>query len=185
MYRSSDAHGDPVAVTGTVLEPTVSWGGPGPRPLVSFASGTIGQGDHCAPSHLLLDNLVRYRPPTDIIAGYDNAFVYALLARGFAVAVTDYEGLGTPATHTYLNPWSEAHAMIDVARAAQRLDGTSIPSDGPVGFWGYSQGGGAAGGASERVGDYAPEPGHEMPHEGEGERWRGELADLAVLGHRT
>lgn len=156
MYRSTDATGQPTPVTGTMLEPTVPWNGPGPRPLVSVAYGTIGQGDHCAPSHLLLDELVQFRPPADVIAGYDNLFVYSLLSRGFAVVISDYEGLGTPGTHTYLNPRSGGHAVIDAARAAQRLEGTSVPADGPVGFWGYSQGGGAAGGAAEMVGAYAP-----------------------------
>lgn len=157
MYRSNDANGQPTAVTGTVLDPTVPWNGPGPRPLVSFAYGTIGQGDHCAPSHFLLDELAQFRPPADVSAGYDNLFIYSLLARGVAVVVTDYEGLGTPGTHAYLNPKSEGHAVLDAARAAQRLDGNSIPAAGPVGIWGYSQGGGAAGGAAELAGDYAPE----------------------------
>ncbi|MFD4461231.1 hypothetical protein [Nocardia sp. NPDC058480] len=48
MYRSNDTHGEPVAVTGTYFDPALAWSGPGPRPLVSLAVGTHGQGDHCA-----------------------------------------------------------------------------------------------------------------------------------------
>src|SRR6478735_4130643 len=50
MYRSTDALGQPNRVTGTVLVPTTAWTGTGPRPIVSFASGTVGLGDTCAPS---------------------------------------------------------------------------------------------------------------------------------------
>ncbi|NLE78412.1 MAG: alpha/beta fold hydrolase [Rhodococcus sp.] len=59
--------------------------------------------------------------------------------------------------HNYLNREASAHAVLDAARAAQRLPGTSIPTDGPVGIWGHSQGGGAAAAAAESAGSYAPE----------------------------
>lgn len=44
MYRSVNSSGVPVAVTGTVLVPYAAWTGSGPRPLVSYAAGTQGQG---------------------------------------------------------------------------------------------------------------------------------------------
>ncbi|MFE5477378.1 lipase family protein [Nocardia sp. NPDC056541] len=156
MYRSTDPAGDAVAVTGIVFDPTTAWQGPGERPLVSFAVGTHGQGDQCAPSRQF-GQLVHYVPPLDVMAEYEITAVGELVARGAAVVVTDYQGLGTPGTHTFLNAAAEAHAVIDAARAAQRLPGSTIPADGPVLFWGYSQGGHAAGAAAERVGDYAPE----------------------------
>ncbi|MET9266003.1 lipase family protein [Amycolatopsis sp. NPDC004079] len=155
MYRSTDVHGAAIAVTGTMLAPTTPWRGPGPRPLVSLAIGTHGQGDQCAPSKLL-NTPVHYRPPFDLMAGYEVVAMTSLLSRGYAVVVTDYQGLGTPGTHTYLNPVAEGHAVIDAARAAQRLPGTPTPS-GPVAFWGYSQGGSATGGAAEAARAYAPE----------------------------
>jgi hypothetical protein len=80
-----------------------------------------------------------------------------MVARGFAVVVTDYEGLGTPGVHTYLNRAAEGHAVIDAARAAMRLPGTSLDPHGPVAFWGYSQGGGASASAVELAPTYAPE----------------------------
>jgi triacylglycerol lipase len=80
-----------------------------------------------------------------------------MVARGFAVVVTDYEGLGTPGGHTYLNRAAEGHAVIDAARAAMRLPGTSLDPHGPVAFWGYSQGGGASASAVELAPTYAPE----------------------------
>lgn len=156
MYRSKDTHGKPIAVTGMVLEPVLPWTGTGERPLVGFTVGTHGQGDQCAPSRLL-QNGVQLSLPLDIFAEYETPFMLDLLTQGMAVVITDYEGFGTPAMHSYLNPIAEAHANIDAVRAAQRLEGTGIPAHGPVGFMGYSQGGGAAGGTAEQIAVYAPE----------------------------
>ena len=50
MYRSTDVHGNPMAVTGTYFEPYNDWPGGGPRPLIVYGPGTQGQGDQCAPS---------------------------------------------------------------------------------------------------------------------------------------
>ncbi|WP_284522663.1 lipase family protein [Corynebacterium aquatimens] len=69
---------------------------------------------------------------------------------GYRVVVIDYIGLGSEGTHTYLNRVEQGHALIDAARA------TAKPGE-KVGFWGYSQGGGAAAAAAELVADYAPE----------------------------
>src|SRR5262245_4328844 len=44
LYRSVDALGQPMAVTGTVLVPTSPWL-IGSRPLVTYAVGTRGLGD--------------------------------------------------------------------------------------------------------------------------------------------
>ncbi|HSW14545.1 MAG TPA: alpha/beta fold hydrolase [Solimonas sp.] len=156
MYRSTDVHGKPIAVTGIVLNPALPWTGSGERPLVGYTVGTHGQGDQCAPSRLLTDG-VHFSPPLDIFAEYETPFMLDLLSQGMAVVITDYEGFGTPAVHTYLNPIAQAHADIDAVRAAQRLEGTGIPAQGPVAFAGYSQGGSAAGGTAEQVGSYAPE----------------------------
>ena len=50
-----------------------------------------------------------------------------------------------------------ADAMLDAARVARKLPGTSLTPDGPVAFWGYSQGGGASASAAELAGTYAPD----------------------------
>ena len=44
MYRSTDAQGKPVAVTGTYIEPDVPWPGNGPRPLLAYATGPFRGG---------------------------------------------------------------------------------------------------------------------------------------------
>jgi hypothetical protein len=146
LYRSTDALGQPMAVSGTVLVPTAAWTGPGSRPLVSYAVGTRGVGDDCAPSYTLTQG-----------ADYEGAIIKSLTDRGWAVAVSDYQGLGTPGLHTYMVGPAQGHAVLDMARAAQRLPGTGLSSSTPVGFTGYSQGGGAAGWAAELADSYAPE----------------------------
>lgn len=156
MYRSTDAHGEADAVTGTYFEPALPWTGPGPRPLVSMAAGTQGQGDQCAPSRTI-GTVFGFTPPRGVIASYEAVFVGALLSRGIAVVLTDLEGLGTPGVHTYVNRASQAHAVLDAARSAKRLPDSGITPDGPVAFWGYSQGGGASAAAVELQPEYAPE----------------------------
>lgn len=156
MYRSTDTHGDPIAVTGTYMSPALPWRGPGPRPLVSFAVGTHGQGDQCAPSKLL-NRLIQYDPPIGLMSEYETVFLDGLLVQGIAIVLTDYEGLGTPGMHTYVNRAAEAHAVLDAARAAARLPGSGVTAETPIGLWGYSQGGGAVAAAAELQSTYAPE----------------------------
>ncbi|MGW7350340.1 lipase family protein [Streptomyces sp. NPDC054784] len=146
MYRSTDGRGEPVAVTGTVITPKSAWPGGGERPVIGYAPGTQGIDDKCAPSRQLAHG-----------TEYEGLFVKGLLARGYAVAMTDYEGLGTPGTHTYINREVSGTALIDVVRAAQRLPEADLPDDGPVAITGYSQGGGAAASAAELAPEYAPE----------------------------
>jgi Secretory lipase len=146
LYRSQAATGEAIAVSGTVLVPSKPWTGTGSRPLVSYAVGTRGIGDACAPSYTLTQG-------TD----YEGLFIAAALDKGWAVAVTDMQGLGTPGMHTYEVGGSQGRAVLDIVRAAQRLPGTGLNTATPVGVWGYSQGGTSAGWAAELAGSYAPE----------------------------
>lgn len=155
MYLSTDVHGAPIAVTGAVFEPLAPWSGPGERPLVGYTVGTHGQGDQCAPSRLLAD--VAHVDPLDPMLEYEATHMLDMLAQGWAIVVTDYQGLGTPGHHAWLSRAAEAHANIDAVRAARRLPGTGIPADGPLAFGGYSQGGNAAGATAELLSSYGPE----------------------------
>ncbi|OZM71428.1 lipase [Amycolatopsis antarctica] len=146
MYRSTDTAGEPMAVTGTVLTPLVPWIGAGERPIVGYAPGTQGIGDDCAPSIAAAAGME-----------YEGPFIAGLLARGYAIALTDYQGLGTPGDHTYTNRLAQGHAVLDVVRAAQRLPEANLPDAGPVATAGYSQGGGASAAAGELAAEYAPE----------------------------
>ncbi|MGK5631640.1 lipase family protein [Streptomyces sp. URMC 123] len=143
-YRSTTATGRPNVVSGTVIVPVD--GRTGPRPLVTYAVGTVGPGDHCAPS-------AGFPHGTTVEANLINQ----VLGRGWAVAVTDYEGLGTPGEHTYTVGRAEGHAVLDAARAALRLPQAGLAADAPVGIMGYSQGGQASSWAAELRASYAPE----------------------------
>jgi hypothetical protein len=156
MYRSSDSRGEPMAVTGTYFEPWNPWPGQGPRPLIVYGPGTQGQGDQCAPSRQFNQG-IHFSPYLDIAFNYEELFVATMVARGFAIVMTDYQGLGTPGLHTYVNRVAQGNAMLDAGRAAMRLPGTSLDPQGPVAFWGYSQGGGAAASAAELASSYAPD----------------------------
>jgi hypothetical protein len=142
LYRSTDTAGRATAVSGTVLVPFAP--APGPRKLISYAVGTQGIADRCAPSR-------QFAAGTE----YESAFVSTLLSRGYAVVVTDYQGLGTPGTHTYVNRAAEGHAVLDAVRAARDLG--SAPDGGPTAIAGYSQGGGASAAAAEFAPSYAPD----------------------------
>ncbi|MDN3354865.1 lipase family protein [Actinomadura sp. DC4] len=156
MYRSTDSNGQPVAVTGSYIEPSATWRGGGPRPLVALASGTMGQGDQCAPSMALQYPLSLTGETVSI--GYENLAIYRLLSTGAAVVVTDYVGLGaTDRLHTYVNRLDQGHALLDAARAAHAVPGASITTASRVGLYGYSQGGGASASAAELQPSYAPD----------------------------
>ncbi|WP_369374212.1 lipase family protein [Promicromonospora sp. Populi] len=142
LYHSTNGGGQDIAVSGRVLVPNSPWTGEGPRPIVSDASGTRGLGDSCA-----LSRSLDYRGPT----------ISAMLGKGWAVALSDYEGLGTPGGHAYAVGQSEGRSVIDVVRAATNLPATGLAAGGKVAFSGYSQGGGAALWAGELQPTYAPE----------------------------
>ncbi|MGW4736471.1 lipase family protein [Streptomyces shenzhenensis] len=156
MYKSTDSAGRPAAVTGAYLEPAAAWRGGGARPLVALAPGTMGQGDQCAAS-LGLEHPLLFNGLT-VSVGYEDLAIYRLLAKGIAVVVTDYVGLGaTDRLHTYVNRVDGGHAVLDAVRAARSVAGASITPESRVGLFGYSEGGGATAAAAELQPSYAPD----------------------------
>lgn len=146
LYRSTDRTGEPHAVSGSVIVPDAPWSGPGKRPVIGYGVGTQGVGDRCAPSRQFSEGFE-----------YEGLVMAGLLARGYAIAMTDYEGLGTAGMHTYMDRVSQGRAVLDAVRAAQRLPGTGLDGTHPVGLYGYSQGGAAAASAAELAASYAPD----------------------------
>ncbi|WP_459798854.1 lipase family protein [Herbidospora sp. RD11066] len=143
-YQSTSAVGGANIVSGTLLVPKAGY--IGKRPIVGYAVGTHGLGDQCAPSAAMARG-------TEL----ELAFVSLMLLKGWAVAVTDYEGLGTPGDHTYMAGKSQAHAVLDSIRAATRVSGAGLSAGGPVAIMGYSQGGSSAAWAAQLQPSYAPE----------------------------
>jgi len=145
LYRSTDSHGRPNAVSGTVG--VLDDGRPNAeRPLVVYNVGSHGLGPICAPSYLLRLGIDQEEP-----------LMAAAVARGWAVMVTDYEGLGTPGPHTYGAGPTTGHAVLDGARAALHLPALGLRPGTPTALWGYSEGGLASTWAAELASSYAPE----------------------------
>jgi fermentation-respiration switch protein FrsA (DUF1100 family) len=144
LYRSTSATGEPTAVSGTVLLPRGK--SRGARPLIGYAIGTHGIGDSAAPSRLLPRGLE-----------WEAGLMAMVLARGWAVAITDYEGLGTPGDHTYMVGRALGPNVLDAMRAARALSPEDLPADGPAAIIGYSEGGAAAAWAAQLQPTYAPD----------------------------
>ncbi|WP_353165715.1 lipase family protein [Acinetobacter sp.] len=102
--------------------------------VVVWEHGTVGVGDSCAPSRN------KFNPRFKNMAE-------SLLKEGYVVVAPDYEGLGTPGMHPYLNLKSEANSAIYAVKAYKAHYGSQIN-----GQWmsvGQSQGGHASLGTAE------------------------------------
>jgi pimeloyl-ACP methyl ester carboxylesterase len=113
-------------------------------PVVSWAHGTSGIADTCAPS----------RNPKGPYTFYAATQFGAWLKAGYAIANTDYEGLGTPGVHPYLLGRSEGRGVVDIVRASRQLDGRLAKR---YVIAGHSQGGHAALFAAAIGPNWAPE----------------------------
>ncbi len=141
LYHSRSVTGADIADSGFVVVP----GGTAPSggfPVMTIAHGTTGVADICAPSLF-----------SPAVGGSSISSPY--LSDGFVVAATDYQGLGTPGLHQYLEGESEGRAVLDAARAARQLPGLITSSK--LIILGHSQGGHAALFAGEIAPSYAPE----------------------------
>ncbi|MCA0301782.1 MAG: lipase [Proteobacteria bacterium] len=145
LYTSTDARwrSGVVPVSGTLYLPKGA-APAGGWPLVAWAHGTLGVSDRCAPSW------TGHKPR-------DAAYINRWLENGFAVVATDYQGLGGPGPHPYLNWEAEGRSVLDAARAALAARPGQIANALLV--TGQSQGSGAAIGATRIAPTYAPELG--------------------------
>ena len=134
LYHSRTLAGQDTAVSGTIsippgTPPADGW------PVLSWAHGTIGVADICAPSRDTPGHPAHsYNQLTDTTL---NQWV----KRGYVVLKTDYEGLGTPGRHPYLVGTSAARSTVDILLAARQL----YPAIGTRwAVMGHAQGGHAA-----------------------------------------
>lgn len=140
LYKQVGIRGKLVAVSGLVSIPN----GKAPKegwPMISWAHGTTGIADQCAPSRL----------PRDF---YYNPLLDSWIKAGYAVVRTDYEGLGGPGPHPYLIGRSEGYGVLDIVRAARQLEPALSRR---VIITGHSQGGHAALWAASLAHGYTPE----------------------------
>ena len=139
MYRSESLAGDPIAVTGTGLVPDAA-APEGGRRMLTMAHGTTGVADQCTPSKKPGGELLLTKPAVE---------------QGWLVAMTDYEGLGTPGRHPYLVGESEGRSVIDAIVAAAQLPDADAGHQ--LAIAGYSQGGHGALFANQVAKEWAPD----------------------------
>ncbi|WP_307797318.1 lipase family protein [Williamsia soli] len=143
IYRSTAGYGGGFGteVSGVIAVPD-GVPPPGGWPIVALGHGTTGTDPSCGPSDY-----------PDLLGEAGN--VTRLLNRGFVVAASDYQGLGTavsnPRQHPYLEPRTVAFNMIDAVRAARNVVPDTSDRWAAIGA---SQGGQAAWASAEAAGDY-------------------------------
>jgi dienelactone hydrolase len=144
IYVSESAAGPLMYVSGEIYVPNGV--AAAPRPVVVWNHGTAGAQDACAPSRT---NLYTAAGETRVPA------LEALLARGYVVAMSDYQGLGTPGAPEYLNGPSQGKAALDIARAVRSF--APAGAGARVGMYGFSQGGQTSLWAGSLAPTYAPD----------------------------
>lgn len=135
-YVTTDAFGHRTPSTGTVFLPK----GRAPNggwPVISWAHGTSGIGDACAPSKV-----------GPAMPARDWAYLGTWMRQGYAIVASDYAGLGTTGVHAYLHNRSTAHNVVDMVKAARRFSQAHLAEHQQLSRrWvviGQSQGGGGA-----------------------------------------
>ncbi|GAA1462085.1 lipase family protein [Williamsia maris] len=142
-YMSTGTDGKPTVVSGTVFVP----GGEAPAggwPVIALGHGTLGINTECGPS--LSPNLLGL---VELAQGFVGA--------KYAVTVADYQGLGAPGVHEYLDSPTAGRNVIDSVRALRTVFGESTTVSNRWVGYGSSQGGGAIWAANEENATYSPE----------------------------
>lgn len=135
-YVTKNAFGRKAYSTGTVFVPR----GRAPEggwPVISWAHGTSGLHDSCAPS--------RTGPA---LPERDWKYLATWMRQGYAIVASDYAGLGTPGLHAYLDGRTTAYNVVDMVLAARNFAGRHLPAHRRLSRkWvtiGQSQGAGAS-----------------------------------------
>ena len=147
LYKQVGIDGRMVPVSGIVSIPkrTAPKGG---FPVITYAHGTTGIADQCAPSRDTGPSSGANEADTGIAPLLDT-----WIKDGYAVVRTDYEGLGTPGVHPYLIGRSEGDGVLDIVLAAQQL---APDLSNRILISGHSQGGQAALWAASLAPSYTP-----------------------------
>jgi alpha-beta hydrolase superfamily lysophospholipase len=127
LYTTTLNDSTPAVASATVLAPAGA--SSIPRPVISWAHGSLGIVPKCAPS--LRKN------PIDDVPGLDE-----VVSHGWVLVAPDYTGLGTVAANPYFIGQGEARSALDAVRAARQMKGLLL--DPRTVVWGHSQGAHAA-----------------------------------------
>ncbi|KAM7196270.1 lipase 2 [Naviculisporaceae sp. PSN 640] len=157
LYRSSDTHGNPSWSVTTIFRPNDTYFNslPSPPNLKNFAGELRGRGvvSYQVPS----DSVAPDAAPSNLLQGQEPyGEMRDLLARGWIVAVPDYEGPRA----SYCAGAQAGYATLDGIRAVMAVAKSHVgidPATSRYALWGYSGGGFAAGFAMELMNKYAPE----------------------------
>ena len=144
--------------------------------MIALGHGTTGIDEPCAPS--LSESLLGLSTP---VAGF--------VLNGYAVALPDYQGLGSAGVHPYTDARTAGLNMIDSVRALRHTFKNVSNRWAAVGG---SQGGGAAWAADEQASDLRAGTGHRRRgrvfacrrRRGDGRQGAGGHADLSIRGPR-
>ena len=115
LYSSKTVNGKKIAVSGSVSVPK----GKAPKggwPVISYGHGTTGIADKCAPSRNTAGG------PAESYISYTDDILNSWLDAGYAVARSDYEGLGTRGVHPFLVGKSAGRGVLDIVRAARDMN---------------------------------------------------------------
>lgn len=143
VYRTTGQNGEPQISAGNIYLPAGN-PPPGGWRVVSWGHSTSGIAQGCAPN--LMGGIADTFDETPQLSAY--------LAQGYAVAATDYIGLGAPGHYEYLAGRAAGHAMLDIVRAGRIHDPALSDSYVPAG---HSIGGQSALFAAQLSPNYAPE----------------------------
>ena len=115
LYHSKSIDGRDIAVSGTIAipagkPPASGW------PVTTWTHGTTGIGGACAPSRDTPNG------PEHLFLGMKQVLMDGYVKRGYVVVATDYEGLGPPGLHPFLQGESEGRGALDIIRAAREID---------------------------------------------------------------
>ncbi|MFB7718928.1 lipase family protein [Nocardia sp. NPDC056100] len=111
IYRTTGQNGEPQISGGSIFLPAGD-APPGGWKVVSWAHGTSGIAQGCAPN---------------LTGGMADTFnerpeLTHYLSQGYAVEATDYIGLGAPGFYNYLAGHADGHAVLDIVRAGHAVD---------------------------------------------------------------
>jgi alpha-beta hydrolase superfamily lysophospholipase len=104
-----------VAVSGTVAIPP----GAPPRggwPVITWTHGTTGLAPICAPSRDTPDG------PEHAYIAEISTLLDGFVKKGYAIVASDYQGLGTPGFHPFLQGVPTGRDVLDMLRAAREVE---------------------------------------------------------------
>jgi pimeloyl-ACP methyl ester carboxylesterase len=147
LYVSTGLDGEPVPVSGLIAVPDAPVPDSG-FPLLAVGHPTSGVARACAPS------LILYGSDPEMATLYEDALTPYLDA-GYALVMSDFQGLGMAGDPSYVIGELEGKNILDSVRAARQFPETTLSDR--LALIGHSQGGHAVAFAVQLASDYAPE----------------------------